>query len=163
MFCSNCHFWNRWVREKLLRQKLKSEFEENNIPTQVISVDGWLSHPHIRFATQDKGLNFYQNGIDLNRLKYDATYSEYHKINTYKITDKLVVILEGIFLFRKDLVSLYDYTIWIEATEETCVQREIERIQEGTPESLTIRNFNSVYFPAQRYHRAIDRPKESAD
>ncbi len=63
----------------------------------------------------------------MNRIEYDETYLESSIIKTYQYTNKQVVILEGIFLFRKNLVCLYDPKIRVETTEENCLQGAIYR------------------------------------
>lgn len=163
-------------------KQLENSFFENGISCQIISVDGWLSHPNTRFSKSNPGDNFYKNGIDLEgfkndiilplvncqevdikRLEYDASNSENQIERNYQIKGKRVVILEGIFLFRKDLKKLYDYKIWINTSEETSLKRALVRNQEGTSDEQTVSDFEKIYFPAQHIHNKIDSPIKAAD
>ena len=50
-------------------KKIKEALLQEGITSDIISVDGWLSHPNKRISNTNKGYNFYHNGIDFNRFK----------------------------------------------------------------------------------------------
>ena len=74
-----------------------------------------------------------------------------------------IVVLEGIFLFRRDLVARYDLRVWIECSFDVALERALVRNQEGeSVEQLGV-DYERIYFAAQRLHFALDHPRASAD
>jgi uridine kinase len=51
----------------------------------------------------------------------------------------------------------------VECSFETALERALTRGQEGLPPDETIRAYETIYFPAERIHFALDDPKGSAD
>src|SRR5215472_11855637 len=102
----------------------------------LIGIDGWLNLPPVRFAAKDPGRHFYNNAIrfdemfsqlvdplvcngsiDLLMDFTDETAHEYRK-QRYVFTNIDTVLLEGVFLFRRDLRPRYDLKIWIDSSFE---------------------------------------------
>jgi uridine kinase len=161
--------------------KLAAELEEAGARTATINVDGWLNLPKVRFGTSDPGRHFYENALRLDEmferliipLRRDRsvcvtadfaeetapTFSKHQ----YRFENIDVILLEGIFLFKKGYRDLFDFAIWIEAPFETALKRAILRSQEGLSREETIEAYETIYFPAQRIHFEIDDPSSSAD
>jgi len=147
----------------------------------LIGVDGWLNLPEVRFSKTDPGGHFYRNGLRFEEMfsqlvdplirdgsvEVVADFAEetahsYRKEH-YLFQEVDTVLLEGVFLLRRDLRVRYDLKLWVESSFETALRRAIARGQEGLPPSETIAAFESIYFPAQRVHFAEDAPRASAD
>ena len=73
-----------------------------------------------------------------------------------------MILLEGIFLLKRQFQHLYDLSIWIDCTYETALERAIKRGQEGLPPDEVTRAYQTIYFPAQQIHFAIDHPQQAA-
>ena len=73
-----------------------------------------------------------------------------------------VVIVEGIFLFKREFRAHYDFTIWVECSFETALERALARAQEGLSPENTEAAYRRIYFPAQALHFAEDNPQASA-
>jgi uridine kinase len=71
--------------------------------------------------------------------------------------------LEGIYLLKRAFRSHYDLAFWVECPFETALIRALRRGQEGLPPDETIRACQTIYFPAQYIHFALDAPQSSAD
>ena len=146
-----------------------------------IGIDGWLNLPAVRFSKVDPGRHFYQHALRFDEMfsqlveplvrdgavDCEANYAEetavaYRK-QRYAFSDVDTVLLEGIFLLRRDLQPRYDLTVWVECSFETALRRAVARGQEGLPPAETIAAFQSIYFPAERIHLAEDDPQASAD
>ena len=58
-------------------------------------------------------------------------------------------------------VEHYEYlhSIWIECSFETALERAVSRAQEGLPPKETIRDYRTIYIPAQEIHFQRDNPK----
>ncbi|MGH7629919.1 MAG: hypothetical protein ACREOF_11180 [Gemmatimonadales bacterium] len=74
-----------------------------------------------------------------------------------------MVLLEGIFLFKRGLRAHYDLAVWLDCSLETALERALARGQEGLPPDETIRVYETIYFPAQQVHFERDDPRGSAD
>ena len=83
--------------------------------------------------------------------------------HTYQFEEVDIIVLEGIFLFKREYADHFDQKIWIECTFDVVLERAIERSQEGLPPQETVRAYETIYFPGQRLHFDIDRPRDSAD
>ena len=162
---------------KLIDQSLRSK----GYRVALINIDGWLNLPPVRFDPDDPAGNFYRNAIrfdemfdqlvlplredrliDLTADFTEETAVEYRKHN-YRFDDIDIILLEGIFLFKRAFVHLYDLKIWIECPFETALQRAVVRSQEGLSPEETTYAYESIYFPAQRIHFEIDDPISAAD
>ena len=74
-----------------------------------------------------------------------------------------VVVIEGIFLFKKYLRDYFDLRVWIDCSFSTALTRALKRRQERLSTSATIRAYDTIYFPAQRLHVQVDDPRTAAD
>lgn len=165
--------WSARLRTALLAKGLRSE---------VVSVDMWLALPSRRFDASRPAWNFYEHGIRFDAMlndvvrplgstrslrrtidAADATMTEQYNHHTLILDDLDVLIVEGIFLFKRQLRDEFDVRIWIDCTFETALERALRRGQEGLPEREVIRDYHTVYFPAQQLHAELDDPTACAD
>lgn len=145
-----------------------------------INIDPWLTLPEQRFNSEKPGEHFYYHAFMFNNL-FDQLVlplrqqrSLYLEITLtgelgkpftqiYDFHDVDIILLEGIFLLQRQLLQHYDFKVWIECSYETALERALQRNQEGlTPEEI-IRDYHTIYFPAEEYHLAIDHPAAVAD
>lgn len=147
----------------------------------IVGVDGWLNLPHVRFATEDPGEHFYRHALRFEALfrdlveplranrsiRLEADFAEERALafrrQEYAYRDLDVILLEGIFLLKKELRHRHDLSVWIDCSFETALERAIERSQEGLPPEETARAYRSIYFAAQRIHIERDDPRRAAD
>ena len=161
--------------------RLASQLEITGKRVALINVDGWLNLPHIRFSKSSVGEHFYHHalrldemfeqlvlplkrhrGIDLTMDFAEETASEFRPY-TYAFKDVDIILLEGIFIFKREYVRHFDLKVWIDCSFETALQRAIARGQEHLPPADTIAAYETIYFPAQRYHFNVDDPIAGAD
>ena len=55
-------------------------------------------------------------------------------------------MLEGIFLFKRELQQCYDFRLWIDCSFKTALERALSRLQEGLPPADTIAAYERIYF-----------------
>ena len=146
-----------------------------------INVDGWLNLPDRRFNAIKPAEHFYENAIRFNEL-FDtllAPLREQRSVNlvadlaeetarhyrkhTYSFRNVSVVLVEGIFLFKREYRKLFDLAIWVDCSFSTALARALARAQEGLSPAETIRAYETIYFPAQKIHLVLDNPRETAD
>lgn len=160
---------------------LSRELELCGCRVAVINADGWLNLPKVRLDRSDPPGNFYRNGLRLNEMftqlvlpvrdrrsislvadLAEETASEFTSY-TYYFEDIDVVILEGIFIFKRNFVDYFDLKIWINCSFEKALERAVERSQEGLSPRETVLAYETIYFPAQQLHIDKDVPVEVAD
>ncbi|MCC7307531.1 MAG: uridine kinase [Acidobacteria bacterium] len=159
--------------------KLAEQIKNRNVA--VINVDGWLNLPDVRFDPSRPAEKFYENALRLDEMfewlilplkenrsvdismDYTEETATEYRPDRYKFDDIEIILLEGIFLFKRKYASLLDLKIWIDCFFETALRRAISRAPEGLPSDETIRAYETIYFPAQRRYFKNDLPKNSAD
>ena len=160
---------------------LASELTSMGLRVAVINVDGWLNLPRVRFGTDRPGEHFYHHalrleelfsklirplkqlrGVDLTMDFADETAAEFRQ-HRYYFREIDIILLEGIFIFKREFADLFDLKIWIDCSFETAMRRAIKRRQENLSIKSTIDAYDSIYFPAQRLHLQKDKPHRVAD
>ena len=164
-----------------LATQLEARLALRGVIPAILNVDGWLNLPEKRFDQRAPAKNFYENAIRFDEFFaklviplrdrrsvhliadfMEETASHYRK-HTYDVKDVSVVLVEGIFLFKSQYRSYFDLAIWIDCSFPTALARAIARAQEGLSPAKTIIAYDTIYFPAQRIHLALDKPQENAD
>lgn len=162
-------------------RQLEARLALHGVIPAIVNVDGWLNLPEKRFNQSDPAENFYENAIrfdqfftqlviPLRNRRYvhvvadftEETASKYRK-HTYDFKDVSVILVEGIFLFKREYRTHFDFAIWIDCSFSTALARAIDRAQEGLSVAQTITAYETIYFPAQRIHLTHDHPRENAD
>jgi uridine kinase len=147
----------------------------------LIGIDPWQNPQTVRFSTAEPGPHFYRHAIRFEELFSQvveplagdrALRLETRGIRTdadvweplvYDHRDVEVVLLEGIFLIRRDLVQRYDLRIWVECSLDTALRRALARNVENRPPEALREDYARIYHAAQRVHFALDAPRAAAD
>ncbi len=102
-------------------------------------------------------------------MAFDGDIELYDKDNdTYCLTPTSIpvgsiVIIEGVFLQRKELSGIFDYMIYIDIPESTRLERVLERDGYiGDREQIKAK-YDNRYFPAERHYITSCAPRENAD
>lgn len=147
----------------------------------LINIDGWLNLRDVRFGDRDPGRHFYQHALRLDQafgklilpLKQNRTIdvtadlltetaNDYHRFR-FEFNDVDIILVEGIFLFKRSYEHLFDLKIWVECSFERALTRAVSRSQEGLTPEETAKAYQTIYFPAQRLHFELDDPRSAAD
>jgi uridine kinase len=160
---------------------LSEQLESQGLSVAPVNVDAWLDLPSVRFDPNDLPGNFYRNGLRLNEMfdrlilplrnqrsiKVEIDLAKEQAVefckHTYRFEGTDIIILEGIFLFKREYVDYFDQRIWIECSFEVALERALERSQEGLLPQETVSAYQAIYFPAQKLHFDTDRPRDAAD
>lgn len=164
-----------------LASRLAHRLQSSGLRLALLNVDGWLNLPARRFSKTDPGGHFYRHGLrleemfarlvlplrDRGEVDLVADFAEEtatgYRPEHYSLRDIDVVLVEGIFLFKRGTRPHFDVAMWVDCTFETAQERAIARAQEGLPPEQTIQAYRTIYFPAQRLHAALDAPRDGAD
>lgn len=154
---------------------LKRELSARGLRVALIGVDPWHNPRRVRFS------DFYaqafrfeelfeqlveplraQRSITLFATQIELALDRWYP-QLYTFEDVDLILLEGIFLFRRELRERFDLAVWIDCSFETALERALRRNQEGESEEVLRRDYDRIYFPAQRVHFEHDSPRERAD
>lgn len=160
--------------------RLARELQKQGLRLASIHADDWLIPLPDRFQGSNPAEYFYTNGLRLDELfsqlilplqqqrsltieaNYAAETSVKYSKKIYQFEAIDIILLEGIYLLKQHLQRFYDFSVWIECSFETALQRAIARSQEGLSPQATIQAYESIYFPAQLIHFQRDRPQTAA-
>lgn len=160
--------------------QLITALNHQNIHAVSINIDPWLTLPEYRFNPHNPAEHFYhhafifedlfqqlihplqqQRSIDLETTLTGQFGLPFTQVYDFQNVD--VIVLEGIFLLKRSLCRFYDFSIWIECSFETALERALRRNQEDLSPVEIVRDYQTIYFPAQRFHFSIDEPKFAAN
>ena len=158
-------------------ERLVDALQMKGVRAVAINVDAWLNLPNDRFDASNPAEHYYHNAIRFEEMfaqtilplrdhrslsvviNYaDETATEYQR-RIFEFEDVDVIALEGIYLLKRAFQAHYDRSIWIDCSFETALERAVSRAQEGLPPRETIRDYRTIYIPAQEIHFQRDNPK----
>jgi uridine kinase len=161
--------------------RIVARLQQQGVNAVSINIDGWLNLPPQRFSPDRPAEHFYHYAIRFDDmfeqlvlpLKWnrsvwieadfaEETVSQYRK-QTYDFQNVDVIVLEGIYLLKRAFRHYYDWTMWVDCTFETALERALQRGQEGLPPDETIRAYQTIYFQAQEIHFRLDEPRSVAE
>jgi len=156
-------------------ERLVAALRVQGVRAVAISVDAWLNID--RFDPSNPPEHYYNNAIrfeemfaetilplrERRSLQVEINYAEElsteYERRSYEFEDVDVILLEGIYLFKRVYQPHYDRSVWIDCGFETALERAISRGQEGLPSEETTRDYRNIYNPAQELHFGRDDPK----
>lgn len=104
-----------------------------------------------------------QNGDIHLESKLIRNDSDEYYAHTYHYNKTNIILLDAIFLFKKELLAHYDHKVWIDCSFETALRRALSRNQEGLDACSLIHDYHTYYYPAQQYHFERDDPRTAAN
>lgn len=164
----------------VISNEILKVLKTRNLNIALIGLDAWHHPQNIRFNRDNPAQHFYDNAfrwqelfnslilplkqnqsIDLQAKSLDLKTDRFYD-STYDFKDIDIILFEGIFIFKKPWMDEYDLKIWVDCNFDTALNRALSRGQEGLGKEETIRDYQTIYFPAQRIHFERDNPTASA-
>jgi len=161
--------------------RIVAGIQQKGLNAVAVNVDGWLNLPSRRFHKERPAEHFYRHAIRFDdmfeqlilplkrqrSIRVEADLAEetatvYHR-QVYDFRDVDVIVLEGIYLLKRTFRRYYDLALWVDCSFETALIRALRREQEGLSPDETIQAYQTIYFPAQYIHFALDDPRSTAD
>ena len=157
-----------------------SRLESAGVRAAAINVDGWLNLPAVRFRRKRPAERFYEKALRLDEMfeklvlplkrrrsiRIVADFTEEtaasFRPQVYEYHDVEVIVLEGIYLFKREYREYFDLRLWIDCSFETALARAVARAQEGLSPEETVSAYRTIYFPAQAIHFERDDPRAAA-
>lgn len=160
---------------------LQDELEIMGYKVANINIDPWQNPIPVRLRKENAAENFYQNVFRwrdvfsklLIPLKNDRkielqaklirTHADEYYDHIYRYKEIDFLLIDGILLFQEEYLSFYDYRIWIDCSFETGLKRALRRNIEKLNDQQLIHDYETFYYPAQRFHFKKDKPADAAD
>ena len=87
---------------------------------------------------------------------------EYSKSVEFAITPDSIVIIEGVLLYQKALVELFDYKVYLDISPKEILERgklrDVPLYGDGILEQ-----YRQLFIPVQQLYEEIAQPKASSD
>lgn len=164
-----------------ISEKICNEFENKMFHTILLHIDDFIHIREIRYNSSYPEWQCYyklQWRYDyftdvINALKqsinieqeielYDKD-NDCYSIKSYFVKNKTVIVVEGIFLQRKELQGLFDYMVYIDVPEEVRMCRVLKRDTYIGNEQQITDKYENRYFPAERHYFNKYSPDRKAD
>ncbi len=163
---------------------LKAALEKAGATVVVVSIDGFHNSRDIRYRQgKNSALGYYLDSYDYegfiqNVIKpfreggfyrkaiFDVDRDCLIEVAPIATPPGAIVIVEGIFLHRIELLPFWDYSVFLEVSEATHLQRNIDRdLRKDDPVHLKqmIARFNERYKLGQSIYLSENKPQSRAD
>lgn len=146
-----------------------------------VSADGFLEHPRTRHRRgRDSPEGFYRDSFDYGRMVrllldplspggnreyvrevYDLRREREVRRLPELAPDDAILVLDGIFVHRDELVRYWDYSVWLEVPFDVAIPRAAKRgvgVMDPDPKSVK----NRRYIEGQRLYMAECHPRDRA-
>jgi uridine kinase len=165
-----------------LADSLKLKLENKNHNVFVFHIDDFIYPRKIRYNDSkeewycyynlqwrydyliDEVLKPFKQGVIINKQieLYDKE-NDIYRFEQITIPQGSIILLEGIFLQRKEMRQYLDYVIYLEVPNDIRMERVLNRdIYIGNTEDIKSK-YENRYFPAQDKYMEEYSPKESSD
>lgn len=164
-----------------ISEELCQKFENHNYHTILLHIDDFI---HVRKVRYNSAYPDWQCYYDfqwrydyfldvIGKLKcaantcveielYDKDNDTYYE-QRLDVKQNTIVIVEGIFLQRKELKGLFDYMIYIDIPEDIRLSRVLKRDTYIGGEQEIIDKYHNRYFPAEHKYVEDYEPYKRAD
>jgi uridine kinase len=156
-----------------LTNKVVQHLKDKNIPVCLFHIDDYIVEKKERYETgYEKWYEYYnlqwnvkwlkenlfqqlKKSKELQLLTYDYG-SDTQRLEITEIPDTCVIIIEGVFLQRKDWRNFYDIIIYLDCSREMRFNRESEATQSN------IEKLQNRYWKAEDYYMEVETPLAQA-
>jgi uridine kinase len=159
-------------------KRLETELAAKGLRVANINIDPWQNPIPIRLRKENAAENFYHNvfrwdevfeqliiplrrkrGVHLATQLIFSHADDYFDF-TFDFENIDILVVDAIFLFQQGFLMHYDLNVWIDCSFETGLKRAIKRNVERLSKQKLIEDYQTYYYPAQRYHFQKDNPKQ---
>jgi uridine kinase len=157
-----------------LTKTIKQELYDRNIEVCVFHLDDYIVERNRRYDTgKEEWYEYYNLQWDVLWLRNNLfgglrtrnylslpkyhDESDRHSVQDVKIPEKCVLMVEGVFLQRKEWRDFFDLVIYLDCSRDVRFSRESEVTQNK------IEKFINRYWKAEDYYLSIEDPRKRAD
>lgn len=153
---------------------LKENMQQESIPFHIFHIDDHIVERNKRYDTGfEEWYEYYylQWDIEWLRQKFFRKLQNETKLNLSFYNDEIdlcemkkvqipivgVIVIEGVFLQRKEWRDFFHYMVYLDCPRETRFLRESEETQKN------LSKFENRYWKAEDYYLETELPKDRAD
>jgi uridine kinase len=165
-----------------LTRALQLALSNSKVPVTAVHLDNFTNPAEIRHSSKDAADNYFNSTFDIVGLREglldpimqgrlpkvefehaDPTHHQNTIKHNYKVeSSPSVVLVEGVFLFRAELVNYFDYRIFLRMPLETMLNRALDRdVPKFGLKALV--KYSRKYMPAQKKYLDEINPEMLAD
>lgn len=168
-----------------LANELAEYLKDSNRNIIRTSIDGFHNPEKVRYAQgRDSAKGYYYDSFNYQaitsllldplssgKLEYQTANFDYRVdselvSSTQQATNDSILIMEGVFLFRPELVRYWDFKIFLDVDFKFTLQRALKRQAEKDhlgSEQQIIDKYNNRYIAGQKLYFREANPKTKAD
>ncbi|MFD2442579.1 kinase [Bacillus sp. CGMCC 1.16607] len=165
---------SRSGKTTLVNHIRKMEEQEGKLTVLVFHLDDYIVEQNKRYNTSyEEWYEYYYLQWDINSLKeslfqklkvseqvtlqlYEASHDT-HSTHTISLPENCLIIVEGVFLQRKEWRDYFDFVIYLDCPREIRFKRESENTQKN------IEKFQNRYWKAEDFYLDTVFPKAQAN
>jgi uridine kinase len=155
-------------------KKLQASLHEKGFSVTVLHIDDYIVEKNRRYHTgYEEWYEYYHLQWDVHTLresllkklkettelqlrKYNSD-DDTHQIETISLSHTDLIIIEGVFLQRKEWREFFDFILYLDCSKETRFARESKETQQN------LNKFKHRYWKAEDYYVNTEYPKERAN
>ncbi|TMU87048.1 uridine kinase [Bacillus sp. BHET2] len=160
---------------------LKHELEHRDYHVTILHIDDYIVESKKRYGTgfeEWQEYYFFQWDIELiqselfeklHQPKWELTLPFYDQSMDKVVTKQMdippssILVIEGVFVQRKEWKSFYDFTIFIDCPREVRVERVLDRDVYLGEYGARVEKYERRYWPAEDYYMQNEEPVKIAD
>ncbi|EJQ95888.1 kinase [Bacillus cereus] len=157
-----------------LVKELEEDMKKSGIPFHIFHIDDYITQRNKRYATGfEEWYEYYNLQWDIEWLQRNFFWKLqsdiqvqlpfYHdetdicEMKEIQLPLVGVIIVEGVFLQRKEWRNFFHYMVYLDCSRETRFLRESEETKKNLPK------FQSRYWKAEEYYLEKESPRDLAD
>ena len=164
-----------------ISEQLRAQLEGSGIHVILLHIDDFIHPKRIRYNSDHPAWRCYydlqwrydyfaqclQNcrnsaGAPVMIELYDKENDSYFT-QEFTVQGNTVILVEGIFLQRKELQGLFDCIVYLDVPEDVRLRRVLERDTYIGDAAQITEKYETRYFPAERHYFQTCRPDRCAD
>lgn len=165
-----------------ISSKISDTLNQKGYNTIVLHIDDFIHPKSVRYNSNypewecyynlqwrydyliDNIINPIRNGNNFNKqIELYNKENDTYILQKFDIPKDSIIIVEGVFLQRKELKNCFDYIIYMDIPENIRLNRVLKRdLYIGNKQQI-IDKYNNRYFPAQDYYLKECQPKQNAN
>lgn len=167
-----------------LANELADELTKLGYPVLRASIDGFHNPKHIRhqrgsYSPEGYYYDSFSYELLINQLlkplgpqgnrhvrlsAFDFKTEQETPANELIATDEHILIFEGVFLFKPELINYWDVKIFVDVDFQTSLARAFERdLYLFVSKEEIEKRYNERYIPSQKIYLESENPQEQAD
>ena len=142
---------------------VQEQLNRIGLTTTLLSIDAFLIPHHLRIRNTPEHIAYFENTFDYAALVQTLETAK-NSTSSADSNSRDILLVEGVFLLRKELYHWWDLTIWIEVDTSVIMNRALRRDKQYFGSKSAVRGiYENRCLPAQDYHILRDLPKQNAD